>query len=190
MNHLQNYLRIIPGIIFPVYVVDLYIASYYSGPRDKIYTRDQIFNRTDAELQAFGNVFNLETSNKERILRILNYLDLIYKGQDQSIPRNQCWDVSTDFLPEGYIDCIVKVNDSDSKINALRGWNEDSYHLHYNIQEYGSIGAYSGAKNSNQAAIDTERERKFIVLRDIDWSNFKLPTPITEFIQRYDPDFN
>ena len=82
-------LKHIKGTVFSIPVVDLYIATQYSGSKDKIYTEDQIMNLSKHEILAFDQIFQFgsqqynDQTNRERIMRILDYLGLISKEQPQ-----------------------------------------------------------------------------------------------------------
>lgn len=77
-------LRQKPDINYPNAIVDLYIASNYQGPKDKTYTEQQILNMSEENINTFLALFGIVRDinvdvfqYKQRILRILKFLDLI-----------------------------------------------------------------------------------------------------------------
>lgn len=69
-------------------VIDLYLASRYTGPRDKKYALSDLRKIDDRLIRAFAQLFRMEMTpnfalNRSRVLRILRILDLIYEDQKE-----------------------------------------------------------------------------------------------------------
>lgn len=69
------------NVTFPV--ADLYTARHYQGPKNVTYTLKQLLYLSDDDVKAFDEVFKFDRTlsdldtNRERIIRILDHLDLI-----------------------------------------------------------------------------------------------------------------
>ena len=143
-----------PDVIFPIPVVDLYLASVYEGPRDLIYTPDQILNLSSDEIEAFDQFFQFEASlndvetNRRRILRILRYLGLIESPEQillqPDVLERLCQQLPLDLnnlrLAFDLIElpCVISVVDRDRYVSNLYPLNEQTLNLVQRITQYGS----------------------------------------------------
>jgi hypothetical protein len=179
-KELFEYLQTIPGTRFPVPVVDLYLASLYEGPKDEFYHPKEILNLTPQQVRAFDDVFhfnarlnNLET-NRRRILRILDYLGLVFHEEtiflQPTVLEHFCQNLSVDDLNKFRLACHLKeipcnipVQDQDGKITSVDRLNDLTYLIIRDIKELGStrLLVYSSENGRNELV-------KFLLERGVD----------------------
>jgi len=109
-----NQLQTDPNATYTLPVIDLYLSSIYGGPRNQQYTQDQILNLTPNEVEVFAQVFrfnpqenNLQV-NRERILRILRFLNLLDLPSYQEVQLLPGYQILGDMkLNGGYLSIYI-----------------------------------------------------------------------------------
>lgn len=148
-------------LTFPLPVIDLYLANSYKGPRDTIYSSDEIFKLTLEDIKAFDQVFHFNAArnspevNRGRIHRILSYLGLITSPEEillrGELLENLCQELSLEDLNtfrlaynQVSLSCPVVVrefNEIDGRVFRFNEFNELTYQVAENILREGLDGS-------------------------------------------------
>lgn len=88
-------------------VADLYLASIYQGPKNRTYSKREILDMSEENVNTFLEIFGINRDNngdinmyKQRILRILGFLGLIHKEGNEFLTGD--FSVDTNIL--SYVD--------------------------------------------------------------------------------------
>lgn len=115
-----------PQTVFPVPVVDLYIATNYTGPRNQTYSQGEILEMDLDTLTQLGQIFEVPVDgtrqSRERILRILKFAGLIHPDLKLAT-RSKFTPAATELLEDFTVPALADYDGSDDIIFLTEGSN-------------------------------------------------------------------